>query len=114
MRRRERPIGEVDGAVADDDVVDGEARRLAGGSPARVSGEVLQHVVEVVATVADAGHAQDRSVDLEPIDHRREAEQRGDRDVGMNALRLEQRRSVGARAGTATSVTVSSSVHGWN
>ena len=100
MRRRQRPVDEVDGAATDDDVVNGETRRFARRlARARCGGEVLQHVIEVVVAVAEPAHAQGRRIDVDRVDHRRQAQQRDDRGVGADALDLEHRRGVGARAG---------------
>jgi hypothetical protein len=96
VRRRQRPVDEVGTAAADDDVVDREARRRRRRGN---RGHVLQHVVNVVAAVADPAHAQHRCIDVDRIDHRREVQQRDDRGVGVDALDLEQRRGVGGRAG---------------
>ena len=73
--------------------------KRAGSGDAGSSGEALEHVVDVVAAVARAAHAQHRRLDLEAIDHRRQAQERDKGDVGVDAARLEQRRRAFAGAG---------------
>src|ERR1019366_858680 len=61
--------------------------------------EAAQHVVDVVAAVAEAGEAQHRRLDIEAVYHRRETEQGADRRIGMDALDLYLRRRTIVRTG---------------
>src|ERR1019366_5160599 len=99
VRRVYRRVGEVDRARAHHDVVHGEA---CGRSVALVGGrgsEAAQHVVDVVAAVAEAGEAQHRRLDIEAVYYRRETEQGADRRIGMDALDLYLRRRTIVRTG---------------
>ena len=97
-----RCVGEVGAAVREHDVVHGEACRLRA---ARLFGEPGQDVVDIEAAFGHARQAQLGRVDLEPVDHRREAQQRLEGRVGMQAAHAQQRgcryvaRGIRARAG---------------
>ena len=93
--RLQRLVDEVGAAVADDDVVHGEAGRLV---TALGGGEPLQHVVDVVAAIADAAQVQHRCIDLEAVDHRGEAQDRLRGEVDEDAPDREQRRCGRRRA----------------
>ena len=69
------------------------------GSGRRGSGDALQHVVDVVVARVGAAHSQHRRLDLEAIDHRRQAQQRDEGDIGVDTPRLEQRRRAVSGAG---------------
>ena len=98
MRRLQRLVDEVRRAAVDDDVVQRELRRLV-ALLRRRRRQARQHVVDVVAAVGEARQADHRRVDLEPVDHRREAEHPAHRDLAAQLPDLQLRRGGVARAG---------------
>ena len=71
-----------------------------GGSP-RLRRKALQQVVDVVAAIGQARQAQPRRIDLQAVDHRRQAQQRARIDVDEQPLDLQLRRRR-RRAGRGT------------
>ncbi len=77
-------VVEVDRTVGDGDVVDGEARRLALGRVGRAR-ELGQDVVDVVPAVRQVRQQDGRRVDGNGVDHRRQAQDRLQFGVGIDA-----------------------------
>ena len=98
MRRLQRLVDEVGRAAVDDDVVQRELRRLVAVLRRRRR-QARHHVVDVVAAVGEARQADHRRVDLQPIDHRREAEHPTHRDLAAQLPDLQLRRGGVARPG---------------
>ena len=111
MRRRQRPVDEV-GAAAVTTML--WTAKRAGSARRRDGGQVLQHVVDVVAAVADAAHAQHRRVDLErDRSPARGAAARRTRASAWMRLASSSGAASAARAGERQRRSiVSSSVHG--
>ena len=101
MRRLHRHVGEVGAAMHDDDVVHRETGRPFALIFALRRSEALQHVVDVVVAVGQPRQAHGRRVDVDRVDDRRQAKQRLQRGVDVNALDLELRRRLGRSAGDA-------------
>ena len=84
-----RAVVEVDAAAAQIDVVKRKTRLLGGFDRLGARGQLDQDVVDVVVAVAQVRQAQGRRLDLDGVHHGRQAEQRLQRGVGVDALDAE-------------------------
>nr|WP_230681194.1 hypothetical protein [Paracidovorax cattleyae] len=69
-----RPVGELDNAIAQHQVVEREPGAAALPAP-RAGGTTLQQVVDVIAPILPTDHAQPRRIDFQRVEHRGPAHQ---------------------------------------